>query len=319
MIFYAVLLGFALDLIFGDPSWLPHPVVYMGRAIAGLENFLRRILPKTKVGELTGGFITVICLTMGSMVFFGGICAVSNSVNNVMGFIFQSLWCWQALALKGLAQESKKVYAELKNKDLTAARTAVSRIVGRDTNQLTEEGVTKATVETVAENFSDGVVAPLFYMLIGGAPLAMVYKAINTMDSMIGYKNEKYLYFGRAAAKLDDLANYIPSRLAALLWIAGSAIMGFDGKNSYKIWCRDCRNHASPNSAQTESACAGALGVRLAGPAYYFGQLYEKPYIGDELRKIEAEDIIRANRMLYASGFLAAASGLLVRMIVFGG
>ena len=210
----------------------------------------------------------------------------------------------QALAAKGLVQESTNVYAELKKDDLPAARKAVSRIVGRDTEALTAEGVTRAAVETVAENASDGVIAPLLYMLLGGAPLALTYKAINTMDSMLGYKNEKYLYFGRAAAKLDDVANYIPSRLAALLWIMAAAFTRNDAKGAWRIWRRDRRNHASPNSAQTESACAGALGVQLAGPAYYFGEYYPKPTIGDPLRPIEPEDILRADRMMYvASGF----------------
>ena len=172
------------------------------------------------------------------------------------------------------------------------------------------EDVRAAAVETVAENFSDGVAAPLFYMLLGGAPLALTYKAINTMDSMVGYKNDRYLYFGRAAAKLDDAANFIPSRLAALCWIGGAFLTGQDGKNAWRIWRRDRRNHASPNSAQTESACAGALGVQLAGPASYFGKLLEKPTIGDPDRPVEPEDITRANRMLYAAGGLALAVGL---------
>ena len=200
----------------------------------------------------------------------------------------------------------------LKN-DLPAARKAVSRIVGRDTQNLTAEGVTKAAVETVAENASDGVIAPLLYMLIGGAPLALTYKAINTMDSMLGYKNEKYLYFGRAAAKLDDVANYIPSRLAALLWVAAAAFTGNDAKGAWRIWRRDRRNHASPNSAQTESACAGALGVQLAGPAYYFGEYYPKPTIGDALRPIEPQDILRANRMMYVASGFALAWGAAIR------
>ena len=201
----------------------------------------------------------------------------------------------------------------MKNGCLPAARMAVSRIVGRDTEALTAEGVTRAAVETVAENASDGVIAPLLYMLLGGAPLALTYKAINTMDSMVGYKNEKYLYFGRAAAKLDDVANYIPSRLAALLWIMAAAFTRNDAKGAWRIWRRDRRNHASPNSAQTESACAGALGVQLAGPAYYFGEYYPKPTIGDPLRPIEPEDILRADRMMYTASGLALAFGSAIR------
>ena len=315
MIGYAVLLGFLLDLLLGDPAWMPHPVIYMGKAITKLEGFLRPRLPETEIGECIGGCILAAALPAGSLLFFGGICWFGNQVHPVLGFLLQTLWCWQALAMKGLAQESRNVYLELEKGDLVGGRKAVSRIVGRDTAELTEAGVTKAAVETVAENFSDGVLAPLFYMLIGGAPLAMVYKSINTMDSMVGYKNEKYLYFGRAAAKLDDAANYLPSRIAALFWILSAAVTGFDWKNAWKIWRRDCRNHASPNSAQTESACAGALGIQLAGPACYFGKKYEKPYIGDALRPVEPKDILRANRMLYGAGFLSLAVGLAVRMV----
>ena len=213
-------------------------------------------------------------------------------------------------------QESTNVYRELTKPDLPAARIAVSRIVGRDTQALTAEGVTKAAVETVAENASDGVIAPLLYMLLGGAPLALTYKAINTMDSMVGYKNERYLRFGRAAAKLDDIANYLPSRIAALLWVAAAALTGNDARSAWRIWRRDRRNHASPNSAQTESACAGALNVQLAGPAYYFGQYYPKPTIGDAVRPIEPEDIRRADRMMYAESLLALALGLVIRGIL---
>ena len=188
--------------------------------------------------------------------------------------------------------------------------------MGRDTQDLTAEGVTKAAVETVAENASDGVIAPLLYMLLGGAPLALTYKAINTMDSMVGYKNTQYLYFGRAAAKLDDIANYLPSRIAALLWVAAAALTGNDARSAWRIWRRDRHNHASPNSAQTESACAGALGVQLAGPAYYFGEYYPKPTIGDALRPIEPEDIRRANKMMYAESLLALLLGLAIRGVI---
>jgi adenosylcobinamide-phosphate synthase len=253
--------------------------------------------------------ILAVLLPLCTLVVSGGVCALAYWLHPVAGFLVQTLWCWQALALRGLSKESGKVYAQLKADDLPAARQAVGRIVGRDTDALTSEGVTKAAVETVAENFSDGVAAPLFYMLIGGAPLALVYKSINTMDSMVGYKNDRYLYFGRAAAKLDDAVNYIPSRLAALFWIAAAFLTGHSGKGAWRIWRRDRRNHASPNSAQTESACAGALGVQLAGPAFYFGQRYDKPTIGDPLRPIQPEDILGANRMLYAAALLALLVG----------
>ncbi len=316
MIGEAVLGGFVLDTLFGDPPWLPHPVVLMGKAISALEKRLRARMPQTPQGELLGGAVVAFTLPVGTFLLTSLVCLGAAKLSPWLGLAVQMFWCGQALAAKGLAQESTNVYRALIKPDLPAARKAVSRIVGRDTQNLTLEGVTKAAVETVAENASDGVIAPLLYMLLGGAPLALTYKAINTMDSMLGYKNEKYLYFGRAAAKLDDAANYLPSRLAGLLWCAAAALTGNSPKGAWRIWRRDRRNHASPNSAQTESACAGALGVQLAGPAYYFGEYYAKPTIGDPLRPIEPEDIRRANRMMYAESVLALAVGLAVRAIL---
>ena len=315
MTVWAVVGGFVLDALFGDPAWLPHPVVFMGKAIARLEGFLRPRLPKTPKGEVLGGAIVAFCLPVGTLLFAGAVCRGAARLHPLLGLAVQMFWCAQALAARGLVQESTNVYKELVKPDLPAARRAVSRIVGRDTAALTAEGVTKAAVETVAENASDGVIAPLFYMLLGGAPLALTYKAINTMDSMLGYKNEKYLYFGRVPAKLDDAANYLPSRLAGLLWVAAAAFTRNDAKGAWKIWRRDRRRHASPNSAQTESACAGALGVQLAGPAYYFGQYYPKLTIGDALRPIEPEDILRANRMMYVASSFALAWGCALRAL----
>lgn len=318
LIFWAVLGGFLLDAVFGDPAWLPHPVVLMGRCITALENHLRTALPKTPQGELVGGGVVVAVLPLGTLAVTGLACHLAAALHPALGLALQMFWCAQALAAKGLVQESRNVYRELVKGDLPAARRAVARIVGRDTQALTAEGVTKAAVETVAENASDGVIAPLFYMLIGGAPLALTYKAINTMDSMLGYKNEKYLYFGRCAAKLDDAANWLPSRLAALLWVAAAVLTGNSARGAWRIWRRDRHNHASPNSAQTESACAGALSVQLAGPACYFGEYYDKPTIGDPLRPIEPQDILRANRMMYAESVLALVIGLAVRLLLAG-
>ena len=312
----AVLGGFVLDAVFGDPAWLPHPVVLMGKCISKLEKTLRARFPKTQQGELLAGAVLAFCLPVGTFLVTSAVCLLAAKISPWLGLAVQMFWCGQALAAKGLVQESRNVYNKLVKPDLPAARKAVSRIVGRDTENLTAEGVTKAAVETVAENASDGVIAPLLYMLLGGAPLALTYKAVNTMDSMVGYKNETYLYFGRAAAKLDDVANYIPSRLAALLWAAAAALTGSDAKGAWRIWRRDRRNHASPNSAQTESACAGALGVQLAGPAYYFGEYYPKPTIGDALRPIEPQDILRADRMMYAASILALVLGLVIRGFV---
>ena len=316
LIFWAVLGGFLLDALFGDPAWLPHPVVLMGRCISALEKHLRTALPKTPRGELAGGAAVAAVLPLGTLAVTGLACWAAARLHPALGLALQMLWCGQALAAKGLAQESRNVYKELAKGDLPAARRAVARIVGRDTQNLTAAGVTRAAVETVAENTSDGVIAPLLYMLLGGAPLALTYKALNTMDSMLGYKNEKYLYFGRCAAKLDDAANWLPSRLAALLWVAAAALTGNSARGAWRIWRRDRRRHASPNSAQTESACAGALGVQLAGPAYYFGEYYDKPTIGDPLREIEPRDILRANRMMYAESLLALVLGLAVRLML---
>ena len=309
----AIVMGFLLDLWLADPAWMPHPVVIMGKCITGLEKFLRARFPATPEGERAAGRVLAVVLPVGTLLLTAAVCVVANRLHPLLGLAVQTIWCWQALAVKGLAVESRRVYGCLAAEDLPGARKAVARIVGRDTQNLTEEGVTKAAIETVAENFSDGVVAPLVYMLIGGAPLALCYKAINTMDSMVGCKNQRYLHFGRAAARLDDAANFLPSRLAALFWILAAALTGQDEKNAWRIWRRDRRNHASPNSAQTESACAGALGVQLAGPAYYFGEYYDKPTIGDARRAVEPQDILRANRMLFAGAFAALLVELLLR------
>lgn len=235
----------------------------------------------------------------------------AGKVHPYLRFALESFWCYQILAVKSLKVESMKVYKELKKGDLPAARRAVSMIVGRDTQNLDEAGVTKAAVETVAENTSDGAVAPMLFLLIGGAPLGFAYKAVNTMDSMIGYKDEKYLYIGRVAAKADDVVNYIPARISALLMIGAAFLTGLDGKQAWKIFRRDRYNHASPNSAQTEAVCAGALQIQLAGDAYYFGKLYKKKYIGDPLKGVTPEDIPRAVRLLYGTAWLT--------MLVFGG
>ena len=301
----ALLIGFCLDLLLGDPHWAPHPVRAIGALIAGLEKLLRRLLPKSPAGELTGG-VALVLLTLaiptGLTVLLLWAC---NLVSPWLALAVESLLSYQLLATKSLAAESRKVYDALKTGDLDQARYAVSMIVGRDTALLDEAGVARAAVETVAENASDGVIAPLIFLAIGGAPLGMFYKAANTMDSMVGYKNDQYLYFGRAAAKFDDILNLIPARVAGVLMCLGGAAAGYDGKNAWRIFIRDRKNHKSPNSAHTEAACAGALQLRLAGPNYYFGQLVDKPYIGDDQRPIEPLDILRSGRILYATAFFA--------------
>ncbi len=315
----ALLLGFFMDLFLGDPQWLYHPVRIIGNGISFFEKHLRNLFPKTEKGECKAGLVLVIliCLLSGLVPF--AILYIAYKIHIVIGFGIESFFCYQMLAVKSLKQESMKVYEELEKGDLEGARHAVSMIVGRDTKALDEKGITKAAVETVAENTSDGIIAPLFYMAIGGPVLMFVYKGINTMDSMVGYKNEKYINFGRYAAKLDDIVNYIPARISAWLMIAAAYFNRFDGKNAKKIFLRDRYNHASPNSAQTEAVMAGALNVQLAGNAYYFGKLYEKPTIGDANREVNYEDIKYANRLLYASAFLGAVIFVVVRTAILAG
>lgn len=303
--------GFILDFLFGDPVWLWHPVRLIGAWISFLEKKARNLCGDHDKKLLVSGVILcfLVCLPAFGLPWL--LLCAADYVHPVLRFLLESFWCYQLLAAKSLKQESRKVYFELKKGDLPKARKAVSMIVGRDTDRLDEEGVTKAAVETVAENTSDGVTAPLLFMMAGGAPLGFLYKAVNTMDSMIGYKDEKYMYLGRAAAKLDDILNYIPSRISAVLMIISAWLLGMNGKGAARIYRRDRRNHASPNSAQTEAVCAGALGIQLAGDAFYFGKRYKKKQIGDNLRPVEAEDIIRAGRLLYGTAILS--------FLLFGG
>nr|WP_326125672.1 adenosylcobinamide-phosphate synthase CbiB [uncultured Oscillibacter sp.] len=318
-IVFAALGGFALDLLLGDPARMPHPVVGMGRCISALEPRLRSLFPKTPPGERAAGRVLAALLPLGTLALSLGLLSLCRLVHPALAFALETLWCWQALAVRGLAAESETVRRRLTEGTLAEARLAVGRIVGRDTAALSPQGVTRAAVETVAENFADGVAAPLFYMLLGGAPLALCCKAVNTMDSMVGYQNDHYLHFGRAAAKLDDAVNYLPARLAALLLILSAGLTGESLPGAFRIWRRDRRRHASPNSAQTESAMAGALGIRLGGPASYFGQVHEKPFIGDALREAEPCDIRRANRMLYTASLLCLALLCALRTLIIKG
>lgn len=312
----ALTAGFLMDLLIGDPKWLYHPVCLIGNAITAAEKRIRHVLPKNQKAELLGGCMIVCLICVCSFGIPWALLHLLYNVSAPAGLLLESFWCCQLLAARSLKDESMKVCDCLKNGTLPQARYAVSMIVGRDTNVLTQEGVTKAAIETIAESTSDGVAAPAFYMAAGGAPLMFLYKGINTMDSMLGYKNDKYLYFGRCAAKLDDVANYIPSRIAGFMMVLASALCGMDARHAMKIFKRDRHNHASPNSAQTESAMAGALQVQLAGNAYYFGKLYEKPVIGDAVRPVEAEDIVRANRLMYTTSVLTVSLFVLVRLLL---
>ena len=321
---FAFIAGFVLDLLIGDPHFIPHPVRLIGSLISFLDKRLncddgyniseKKInLIKYKRGMLLA--FTVIFATFAISVI---IIVAAYSINLYAGVIAEAVMTWQILATKCLRVESMRVYDALRTDGVDAGRRAVSMIVGRDTSVLDAAGVTRAAVETIAENTSDGVIAPMLYTAIGGPVLGFVYKAVNTMDSMLGYKNDKYMYFGRFAARLDDVVNFIPARISAYLMIAASFIGGrqFDGKNAYRIFKRDRFNHASPNSAQTESVCAGALRVQLAGDAVYFGMLVKKIYIGDGLREIEYEDIKRANRLMYITAFLCELLSVAVMSLV---
>ncbi len=297
----------AIDAALGDPTWIRHPVVIMGTAIERLESFLRAAFPCTPEGEETAGRLLALAMTGGTLAFSCGARWCAGRAHPALGTALDLLWGWQCLAMRDLGKEAANVETQLENATIEDARAAVGRIVGRDTERLDERGVIKAAIESVAESFSDGIVAPMLYLWAGGAPLALCYKAVNTMDSMVGYRNDRYLHFGRAAAHADDVANFLPSRIAALLLVASAALCGEDTRGAWRIWQRDRRKHASPNSAQTESAMAGALGIELAGPAWYFGTYHDKPIIGDATREPESTDIARACRLMRVGSILCAA------------
>ena len=301
----ALLIGFCIDLVVGDPHSIPHPVVFIGKLISALEKLVRKIFPKTVRGEnVAGGVLWLLVVTISTAVpaLLLWLC---DRVSPWLALAVESIMCWQILATKSLKDESMKVYQALETGDLEKSRYAVSMIVGRDTAKLDDAAITRAAVETVAENTSDGIVAPMLFLAIGGAPLGFFYKAVNTMDSMLGYVEPPYKNIGLIPAKMDDVMNYLPARLSALLMLCTGWILKLDVKNGWKIFRRDRYNHASPNSAQTESVCAGLLGLRLAGDAWYHGVLHKKKYIGDGLREIEHVDIRRACKLLYGTAVLS--------------
>lgn len=312
----ALIMGFCLDLIVGDPHWMPHPIVFIGKLIDLTEKAMRKLFPKTVRGEnFAGAAIWLIVVTVSAGIPLL-ILWLSYGASRWLGFLLETIMCAQILATKSLKKESMKVYDALKTGDLEKARYAVSMIVGRDTQRLDEAGIARAAVETVAENTSDGIIAPMLFLAIGGAPLGFFYKAVNTMDSMLGYVEHPYKNVGLVPAKMDDLFNYIPARLSALLMLTAGTLLGMDGKNGWKIFRRDRYHHASPNSAQTESVCAGLLGLRLAGDAWYHGVLHKKKFIGDPMREIEPEDIPRACRLLYATAIISLAVFAAVKFLI---
>ena len=319
----SLIAGCFLDWLMGDPYWLFHPVRFMGNMISALEARLRRLFPEHLLlaGGVLAGFMCLFWTLIPVLGFLGiyrGLLSfgIQRHWIYICLFVLESFFCGQLLAARSLQTESMKVCSALKEGDIEKARKAVSMIVGRDTAVLDRDGIARAAVETVAENTSDGVIAPFFFMAVFGPAGGFFYKAVNTMDSMVGYKNETYLLFGRAAAKLDDAVNWLPARLSGMLLTAAAWLLpGMDGKNAWRIFKRDRFNHASPNSAQGEAACAGALHLRLAGDAWYFGTLYKKPYIGDDDRPIRPDDIKGVCSLMFgAQGLLMA--GLVILLLL---
>lgn len=300
---YSLILAFILDYIIGDPYWLWHPICGIGSLISKTESIIRYIFPKTLKGERIGGILLFIVVVFISFSLPFILLYFLFKINFGLGFIVNTFFCTQIFAANCLKKETVKVYDALNRNDIERARTNISYLVGRDTQRLSREEIIKATVETIAENTTDGVTAPMFYMIIGGAPLGFLYKAVNTLDSMIGYKNEKYINIGRFSAKADDLLNFVPARITAIFMIISSFILKLNYKNAFKIFKRDRNKHSSPNAGQTESVTAGALEIQLGGDAYYFSQLYKKASIGDKIREVRNEDILITNKIMYLSSF----------------
>lgn len=314
---YCFLLAWLLDLLLGDPHWMPHPVRLIGWTISFLEKGVRSIFPQTPKGELAGGTLLWALVCLLSFGLPALLLAVCYRLSFWIGLAVEIFLTSQLFAARSLREESMAVFYPLREKNLPKAREMVSRIVGRDPQSLSLEGVTKAAVETVAENASDGVIAPMFWTALGGLPLGMLYKAVNTMDSMLGYKNDRYLFFGRTAAKADDLANFLPARICGELLLLACPLQGYSYRQARAVYKRDRRKHSSPNAAFPESACAGALGIQLAGPNYYGGKLVDKPALGDFLRPVEAEDIPRVNRLMLTASLLFLPLCLLLRRGIF--
>lgn len=308
---YIVYLAYLVDLIIGDPSYLPHPVIYIGKAIELLEKLLRATLARI-IGLKGAGVILTLIITGGALVGTYGLLVLAARWSALASTALSVWLISTTLAAKSLAKAGMEIFDLLHTGNLSEARRKVGWIVGRDTENLSPEEITRATIETVAENMVDAIIAPLFYAFMGGAPLAMAYRAVNTLDSMVGYKNEKYLKFGWASARLDDLCNLIPSRVTGLLIALGAWLLGFPGRRALKTICRDARKHPSPNSGFPEAGVAGALGIRLGGLNYYGGKASFRAYMGDELRPLEPGDINKTKKLMYIVSGLAATLGLLV-------
>ncbi|MEE1229426.1 MAG: adenosylcobinamide-phosphate synthase CbiB [Lachnospiraceae bacterium] len=327
---YAMVLGFAIDLIFGDPHGLIHPVQIIGWFISKIKNGLQHMiygcsfeeaqkkgLPRKATAELLAGYLLTAVIVIGTFLVVYGILSLAGRIHPMLRFVLETFFIYQIMATKSLKTESMKVYRKLKKGDLAGARIEIGYLCGRDTDQLSESEIARADVETIAENTADGIIAPLFFIALGGAPLGFAYKAANTLDSMVAYRNDELIHIGHASAKLDDICNFIPARLAAVMMIIASAILRFDVKGAARIFVRDRYNHLSPNSAQTEAVAAGALGIMLGGTHTYFGKPVVKPTIGDDTRPVEYEDIKRTNQLLYVSAFLTLIVGCLITYLIY--
>lgn len=312
----ALLIGFALDLAFGDPYVLPHPIRWIGHLISACERMLRRIFGHSPRALTAAGVVLVILVTGISTACAAVLLWACGLVNVWLATAVESVMCYQMLATRQLKIESMRVHDALEDGTIDEARQAVSMIVGRDTDALDAQGVAKAAVETVAENASDGVIAPLLFMAVFGAVGGVFYKSVNTMDSMVGYKNDAYRYFGRAAARFDDVLSWIPARVAGVLMCLAAWFTRMDAARAWHVFRRDRLKHNSPNSAHTEAACAGALGVQLGGDHLYFGKLVEKPAIGDYTRDVVPHDIVLANRLLYMTAGLGLIFGTVLSWCV---
>jgi cobalamin biosynthesis protein cobD len=306
--FIKIWIAYVLDLIFGDPQNVVHPVQVIGKTISAGEKVLLRKKYKFLAGAVLNIFTVSITYTLMYL--------ISKSVKiSVFFMIIEIYLMYTIFSINSLAREGNRVYRILKEGDIERARKDLSYLVSRDTETMDEKMIIRSTMETISENTVDGIVAPMFYMFLGGMPLAMAYKAINTLDSMVGYKNEKYMDFGKFSAKVDDAANFIPARITGILIVLASMILGYDYKNSLKIFIRDRKNHSSPNSAHSEASVAGALGVQFGGKVSYFGKETDKPTIGDKTKEFELEDIRKNIRIMYVTSFLS----LVIFSLIFTG
>ena len=306
---YQIIIACGLDLLLGDPQWLPHPVRGIGWLTARLEKISRALLPATAAGIVT---VTLTLLATGVATW--GLLTGASAIHPALGTAVSILLLYTSVALRDLIAHGHQVYLALRQNDLPLARARVAWLVSRDTSHLDARGITRATVESVAENLVDGITAPLLFAFLGGPVGVMCYKAASTMDSMFGYKNDTYREFGWAAARLDDLLNFVPARLTGLLLPLAALLLGYDWRNSWRVFRRDRLHHASPNAGHSEAAVAGALGVQLGGPGIYFGTPIVKPTLGDPRRAIEPADIRRANRLVLLAALLTLLALLLLRL-----